>query len=241
MFSVSNATLSILKHLHQDYSSNPPLYAITPAAGESARGMGAFGGVDGLVRTSVKQIISSKNFKAMSMGVYGGLTLKPDMLLCSFISLERSRIRTVAGKHANIKSVMLHEIVTDLALSLDLDWLFKSYIDFLIKEKIQPGFETRNFSYLINKFNSWNIDLSKVTIAAPFNKIGFLMLPSKEICEKTLASLPASNVIAISVLAAGYLKPREAAQYIRTQPNLSGVAIAVSKEQQAHETFKAFE
>jgi hypothetical protein len=50
--------------------------------------------------------------------------------------------------------------------------------------------------------------------------------------------MPESNVIAISILAAGYLKPPEAIDYIATLPNIKGVAVGVSKEKHAHETFK---
>lgn len=44
-----------------------------------------------------------------------------------------------------------------------------------------------------------------------------------------------------SVLAGGYLKPAEAMKYLATLPNLKGVAIGVSKESQAEETFKLLE
>jgi hypothetical protein len=240
MFSISDITLSILRILHQDFSYNTKLFAITPAAGESARGMGATGGVEGLIKKSAKQAIYSRNLKAMYMGIRGSLWMDSEFLLRSYLSLEISKIKSAAGKCADIKSLMLHEIVTDLALSLDLKWIFDSFIDFISSQKIQPGFETRNFAYLIAKFKNWKIDLAKVTIAAPFNKIGFLMIPSKKVCEETLYSIPTSNVLAISVLAAGYLNPSEAAGYIKSQPLLKGVAIAVSKEHHARETFKFF-
>jgi hypothetical protein len=44
--------------------------------------------------------------------------------------------------------------------------------------------------------------------------------------------------MAISVLAAGYLKPAEAIDYIASLRNVKGVAIGVSKERHAQETFK---
>ena len=64
------------------------------------------------------------------------------------------------------------------------------------------------------------------------------MDPSKTECEKALATLDEANVIAISILAAGYLKPIEATEYIGSLPNILGVAAGVSKEQHARETFK---
>ena len=66
------------------------------------------------------------------------------------------------------------------------------------------------------------------------------MTPSKAECEKTLASVPKSEVIAISALASGYLKLPEASGYIKRLPDLKGIAIGVSNEKQAHDTFEYF-
>jgi len=49
----------------------------------------------------------------------------------------------------------------------------KTYIDFMRKLKIKPGFETRNSAFLINKLTEWGIDLKQIVIVAPYNKIGF--------------------------------------------------------------------
>jgi hypothetical protein len=125
-----------------------------------------------------------------------------------------------------------------MALALNLDWLFKSYVDFMLELGIKPGFETRNFAYLVNKFRDWDIDFKNVVIATPFNAVGFQMNPSKEECEKALVDVGASSVIAMSILAAGYLKPSEAIDYIKNLPHLKGVVIGVSKENHACETFR---
>jgi hypothetical protein len=89
----------------------------------------------------------------------------------------------------------------------------------------------------VEKFREWGINLEKILIATPFNKIGFQMIPLKEECEKALATLPKPNVLAISILAAGYLEPKEAIDYIARLPNIKGVAVGVSKKH-AKETFK---
>jgi hypothetical protein len=121
------------------------------------------------------------------------------------VSYEISRVKSSAGRKLHLDSLLLHQLITDTALALDLDWVFTSYVDFLEKGNITPGFNTGNFPFLVNKFVEWGINLERVVIAAPFNKVGFQMTPSIEECEKTLELLPAPNVIAISLLAAGYL------------------------------------
>jgi hypothetical protein len=125
-----------------------------------------------------------------------------------------------------------------MALALNLEQLFKDYIAFVEKSDVRPGFETRNFAFLVKKFSEWNIDFSKITIAASFNKIGFQMDPSKNECERALDNVHGAEVIAISILAAGYLSPSEAVTYINQLNGISGVVVGVSKERQAIETFR---
>jgi hypothetical protein len=105
---------------------------------------------------------------------------------------------------------------------------------------VRPGFETRNFPYLVNKFSEWGIDFSRLTLTSSFNKVGFQMCPSKMECEEALERAKDAEVIAMSVLAAGYLKPDEAFRYVAGLDGISGLVIGVSKVHQAKETFKFF-
>jgi hypothetical protein len=240
MFSVSETTLSILKSLRRDEEKvEPALYAIVPYAYEYVRLAAQIGGVSALAKRITKQVVTSANLKAAALGFYGIVNdFDFSSFLKAYILYERSRIKAAAGRNAHIKSILLHEIVTEMALALNMDWLFRSYVKFMSGLKIKPGFETRNFAYLVSKFKEWQIDFGKVTIATPLNKVGFQMNPSKEVCEESLRIAADSEVIAMSVLAAGYLKPPEAIDYLRCLPNISGVVIGVSKERHAQETFK---
>jgi hypothetical protein len=62
------------------------------------------------------------------------------------------------------------------------------------------------------------------------------MNPSKLETEQVLKTFE-GDVIAMSILAAGYLKLDEAIDYINGL-NVSGVVVGVSNERQATETFK---
>jgi len=241
MFSVSDETLSILSKIRERGGINRVrLYALVPYAYEYVRLATQIGGIPGLIKKLTKQIVISGNVRAIATGLKGVIRTDPVALMKTYLIYEISRIKSSAGKQANLDSVLLHEIITDMALALDLDWLFKSYVDSISRLGIKPGFETRNFTYLVNKFREWSINFDKILIATPFNKVGFQMNPSGAECEKALASIPEPDVIAMSILAAGYLKPPEAIKYIniKSLPNLVGVVVGVSKEQHAHETFK---
>ncbi|MDH5771200.1 MAG: hypothetical protein OEZ25_07940 [Candidatus Bathyarchaeota archaeon] len=238
MFSVSEMTLSILRTIREmGGGKRLRLYAIVPYVFEYVR-LATQIGMPGLTKKFAKQIVVSGNVRAIATGLKGVIRTDPSTLMKTYLIYEISRIKSSAGKQANLDGVLLHEIITDMAVALDLDWLFKSYVDFMLKRGIKPGFNTRNFTYLVNKFREWSIDLREIIIATPFNKVGFQMNPSRTECEKALANIPEPNIIAISILAAGYLKPPEAIDYIATLPNIKGVAVGVSKEHHARETFK---
>jgi hypothetical protein len=237
MFSVSEMTLSILRVIREmGGSKRLRLYGIVPYASEYVR-LATQIGTPGLAKKFMKQIAVSGNVRAIAMGLKGVIRTDPVALLKTYLIYEISRIRSSAGKQAYLSSILLHEVITDMALALNLDWLFRSYVGFMLDLGIKPGFNTRNFVYLVKKFREWGIDLRETIIATPFNKVGFQMNPSQIECEKALANLPETNTIAISILAAGYLKPPEAIGYIATLPNIKGVAVGVSKEQHARETF----
>jgi len=241
MFSVSDTTLSILREIRErEAIEHLSLYAIVPYAYEYVRVATQVGGVTGLIAKVAKEITMSRSAGTIAMGLGAVIRSNPLSLMKTYLSYEISRVKSSAGKKANLISLMLHEVVTDMALALDLDWLFRSYIDFTLRRGLTPGFNTGNFTYFVDKFKTWNLDLDKIAIAAPFNKIGFQMIPSKIACEKTLDSLLQPIVIAISILAAGYLKPTEAIGYIAALPNIKGVAIGVSRESHARETFRLF-
>jgi hypothetical protein len=239
-FSVSELTLSILRSLREKKSINQmKLYPMVPYAFEYVR-IATQTGTPGLVKRFAKQVALSGDVGAVMEGFWSVVSVDPEGFMKTYLAYELSRIKSTAGKHANIVSVLLNEVIGDMGLAFDLDWLFRSFISYLSKRGITPGFNTRNFPYLVRKFNEWNINLAETLIVTPFNKAGFQMNPSKEECEKTLMTHSVPNVLAISVFAAGYFKPNEALEYLKSLDNLKGVIAGVSTMQQAQYTFRLF-
>ncbi len=238
MFSVSETTLSILRGLQGRIGPRPiALYAIVPYAYEYVR-LATHLGTSGLAKKLAKQIVLSNNIRAIGAGLKCLATMNPSDLLRAYLLYEISRIRSSVNKEFSLKSVMLHEVLTEMIISLDLEWLAKYFIKYTRHLGIEPGFETRNFAYLVNKFKNWDIDFRGITIATAFNRVGFQMNPSKEECEKALAKVPEANVIAMSILASGYLQLSDAVKYTTSLSNIRGVVVGVSKEKHAVETFK---
>jgi hypothetical protein len=239
-FSVSDVTLRILKTLRERGEIEAlKLYAIVPYAFEYVR-IATQTGTPSLAKKVAKQIFFSGDIGAVFGGLGAVVSMNPTALMKTYIGYEISRIRSAAGKKADLASILLHEVVTDMGLALNFDWLFKSYISYLNGKGITPGFNTRNFPYLVKKFTEWNINLDQILVETQFNKVGFQMNPSREEYEKTLSNGPTPIVLAISVMAAGYLKPAEAVDYVASLGNLKGVVAGVSTEQQAKELFPLF-
>ncbi|MGD0072498.1 MAG: hypothetical protein ABSB71_13175 [Candidatus Bathyarchaeia archaeon] len=238
MFSVSETTLSILHKLpEKEMKERLNLYALVPYAYEYVRLATHAGGLPGLAKRFAKEVLLSGNLKTAGVGLKGVLTSNPIDVMKAYLSYEIIRVKAFAKNRGTLRSVLLHEVITDMAIALNLESLIKSYIKFMEDHGIEPGFETRNFSYLVKKFKDWDIDFEGLVLAAPFNKIGFYMNPSKAECEKALADVSGSTVIMMSILAAGYLKPTEAIDYVRGLPNATAIVVGVSNEQQARETF----
>jgi hypothetical protein len=239
MFSVSDKTLSILRVIRRAGSiDRVRLFPLVPYAYEYVRLATELGGISGLAKRFAKQIALSGNFKAIGMGLRGLAQMDPIALMKTYLTYEISRIKSAAGSLASVDSILLHEVIADMAIALKWDWVFKSYIDFAQKLGFRPGFETRNFPSLVNAFREWNIDMQRVVLVTAFNKLGFQMNPSRVECEKALECLHEANVVAMSVLAAGYLKPAEAVDYIADLPNINGLVVGVSKDHHARETFR---
>ena len=237
MCSISETTLSILKSIRERKRIDElKLYPIVPYAFEYVR-IATQTGTPGLAARFAKQIAVSGDVRATISGLKGVMRMNPPDLLKTYLSYEISRIKSATGNSKNLESIFLHEVITDMGLALNLKWLFTTYSNFLSKKKIIPGFHTRNFPYLIKKFDEWGINPNKTLITTPFNKAGFQMNPSREKCEETLARLSSPVVLAISVFAGGYFKPSEALDYIARLNNLKGVVAGVSTEQQARESF----
>ncbi|MEM2790041.1 MAG: hypothetical protein QW236_06870, partial [Candidatus Bathyarchaeia archaeon] len=74
MFSVSEKTLSILKIMRKDHGSKDlRLYTITPYAYEYIKMASTAGGVPGLARKMVREIVFSGNIRAAVSGLNGVL------------------------------------------------------------------------------------------------------------------------------------------------------------------------
>lgn len=186
-------------------------------------------GVVGMLNDVLQPASTSMKLKILFKG--GMNVMRKDFLniLSTLIDMEM-----LPFKGFNTRAIFLHNVLTDLALSLKAQSIFEFYIDY-IKDNYgtTPAFGTMNFPVLLRSFEEWEIE--KPLIMTSFNKIGFQMNPSQVECEKCLMEYP-SNILAMSTLAAGYLKPKEAYDYLFSLPNIESVVVGASTEVHLEET-----
>lgn len=238
LFSINETTLAILHAVRRGHVC-PPVHAIIPYSYGHVRAANALGGIPGLARKIGGEIARSLSARAAAQGLWGVAAGDPRALVRAYVGYETARLRRVTG-HGAVASVLLHEVVTDMALALSMDWLFHAFVREVVRSGAVAGFNTRNLPWLVQRLRTWGIAPRGLVFAAPFNPIGFQMSPSQEACERALEGLSGATVIAFSVLAAGHLTPDEAVRYVAQLPNLAGLAIGVSTIDQARQTFGLF-
>jgi hypothetical protein len=190
----------------------------------------------GLVNT-LMEILSQASlqdkFKILAKSGIGAMTRDFYRVFKAFIDLELLPLQ-----ETRMGTVFLHDVITDLALALDLRRVFETFQEYIHDAYgKKAGFVTKNFPLLVNALNEWN--LRDVDIMTSFNSVGFQMNPSKHECEHSLLKCN-EKVIAMSILAGGYIEPLAAKQYISSLPSISTVVIGISSIEHAKETLKLF-
>jgi hypothetical protein len=238
LFSVSELAISVLSDLRRDGRlGSAHLYAIAPWSFEYVRAAVRLGGLPGLGREIAKRVVRSREWYAVAQGAKGVTTNDLGAVYKGYLSYEAARVHEATGD-GRVQSYLLHEIVADMALGLNMRWLFDAHVEASRRLGTQPGWNTRNLPFLVQRFREWGISLDGHVIATPFNAEGFQMCPSREACEETLESLPRTDVIGFSILAAGHMSYQEALNYAGGLSGLRGVAVGVSRPEHARTTFR---
>lgn len=122
--------------------------------------------------------------------------------------------------------IFIQNVVTDLLLGLGMDEAFRLFSDHVrLKYDAEPGFITMNLPRLLDALDRQGIE--NPIVCANFNKIGFRMCGGVELYEKTVRDRRC-RLIAMSVLASGAIPPREAIEYVCSQPQIQSIVFGAS-------------
>jgi len=183
----------------------------------------------------LKEVLKNASFvDEVNFFIKGGIGfLKKDFKELFKIFLDYELLKL---KNLNLGTVFLHPILTDLFLAFNLSEIFKVFIDHVHeKYNADAGFSTKNFPFLVNKVQEWKLD--RPVIMSSFNKVGYLMNPSKEDCEEALRDYT-GKVLAMNIFAGGYTGLTETMEYLDANPKIKNVIIGVSSIKHAKETFQ---
>ncbi|PCJ57065.1 MAG: hypothetical protein COA79_17190 [Planctomycetota bacterium] len=151
-------------------------------------------------------------------------------ILKSLIDLEMVPFRGL-----KIKTVFLHNNLTDLNLGLGFTSVLHFFNEYIPQKfSCKGGFCTLNFDQLVKSLS--NIDITHPVIMAPFNGAGYQMNPNPKVCEETMLAYP-THTIAMSILAAGLIKPAEAIGYLKKIPQIKSYVVGASSHDHIVETY----
>jgi hypothetical protein len=133
-----------------------------------------------------------------------------------------------------VDAICLHNVLTDLLLGYGSRQLFQ-FFDRYVRARfgVTPAYVTLNYPLLAQRLEAWG--LRRPLVVSSFNKLGFQMNPSREACEQELRA-NRTDVVAMSIFAAGLIPPCEAAEYVRALPGIKSVVFGASSAKHMRET-----
>ena len=194
-------------------------------------------GIVGLAGETLGAMSMSGKGKAILQGGLSLLTADPQRAIKAYVNMEINRLVQLVPPTGRLRTLLLHELATDLGVALGARHLLKSYAEGVHESGLTPGFVTRNLPGFVRFCDDAGISLAESVVMTPWNSLGFQMTPTREQCEALVKSRTDLNIIAISILAAGRIELASAFSYIESFPAIRSVTVGVSSESQARETF----
>jgi hypothetical protein len=196
------------------------------------------GGMLRVLAETFENLSTGGKAKALVGGGISMVTSNPTRAMKTYVAAELSSFVREVPADSRLKGVFLHELITELIVSFRLASFAQEYINFVRDSLgIKPGFVTRNFAKFVEFVCQSRLPISEIAVMTPFNPIGFQMNPSRHECEDSLQRAKDADIIAMSVLAGGYLSLDDAIAYLRRLPIKMSCVVGVSTEIHAQETF----
>ena len=222
---------NICNHLraHPEHYKNFNIYPGMPYAHKYANAVTDLG-----IMGAIKQYVPGNIFGTIAKG--GMVFLNKDFIgfMELLIDAEMKMFRGL-----NTPVIFIQNVLVDLILGLKMYEVFKEY-DAYIRRKYnaEAGYITMNMPLLLDALNS--IGIKNPIICSSINKIGFRMSGGISIYEKYLFEKQ-FRPIAMQVLAAGALRPKEAIEYLGKFPRIESVVFGASSKGHIQETKELIE
>jgi hypothetical protein len=183
---------------------------------------------------TIKQYVPGNIFSTFAKGGFAFLSKDLIKLMEIFIDAEMKMFKDI-----KTPVIFIQNVLVDLILGLKMYEVFAEYDSYIRKKfKAEPGYITMNLPAMYDALRSVGID--NPIICTSINKIGFRMSGGKEIYEKYLKEKE-FRPIAMQVLAAGALSPKEAIDYLGQFPKIESVLFGASSKAHIQETKELIE
>jgi len=197
------------------------------------------------------QKMNEKGLSGLVMEIIkrGGIKTSSSLILTNIINIAKKDYSSIATSalrlevapfmDIKIKALFLHNVLTDLLLSLQMQEIFIKYIEYVEdKLRIKPGFITLNFQLFKNNFEKWGI--SPPLVMTPINPIGYDMNPSQKAIEDCIKKYN-GEIIAMNVLGGGGVSSiNEACSYLKSFNKIKSCAVGASSEKHLRELKEVF-
>jgi hypothetical protein len=183
---------------------------------------------------AIKQYLPGNIFSTFTKG--GVAFIRKDFIgmMELFIDAEMKMFKDI-----DTPVIFIQNVIVDMILGLKMFEVFKEYDSYIRKKyNAEPGYITMNLPALLDCLNS--IGIENPIICSSINKIGFRMSGGKDLYEKYLAE-KTFRPIAMQVLAAGALRPKEAIEYLGKFPKIESVLFGASSKTHIQETKELIE
>jgi hypothetical protein len=196
---------------HPDKYQDFKVYPCMPYAHKYANAVTELG-----ILGTIRQYVPGNFFSTFAKGGVAFLNKDFNKLMQILIDAEMKMFRGI-----NTPVIFIQNVLVDLILGLKMYDVFREFDDY-IRQKYQaePGYITMNMPALLDALES--VDIQNPIICYSKNKIGFRMSGGLELNEQYLRERH-FRPIAMQVLAAGALRPKEAFEYLGRFPQLEAV------------------
>jgi hypothetical protein len=236
MLNTNERAKAICDWLRQNKSRYPDLrmYPSMPYAHKYADAV-AEKGIFGAIKNTLLEDNTAAG--VLSMLARGGTSLFDKDLMKVMQLLIDIEMKTF--RDLNVRVVFLQNIVTDLLLGFKAKDFFIGFSEHIKKTYgVEPGFVTMNLPMLVEFL--LDCGLENPIVCSSINKAGYFMNPNMREYEKAILDKP-FRPIAMSVLASGAVKAREAVQYICEQSAIQSIVFGASTRAHIVETKELIE
>jgi Tfp pilus assembly protein PilZ len=227
-FSTRQQVIPICNHLRQNRAKyvNIQIYPTIPDVHKFYNALSELG-----VMGTLKNLIPSNFLGFLTKGGLALATKDVHKILELILDVEMQMFHGL-----NTKVVFIQNNLADMLMGLGIKEAFINYAQYLRKKyDAEPGFMTMNLPRMIEF-----LEYSKVEnpiICSSINKIGFRMFGGIEKYEYILR-FKKYRIVAMQVLAAGAIDPKEAFEYINQFPGIESVLFGSSNKSHISQTLK---